>query len=220
MGLIVAASVVVGLTGVVLLHQQHTRVPTPNIDIGAAPDGSSTGAVAATAGPPRSSRPPPAGKPAAASAIVPGEVNRTSIKLEATYDADVDLGFNDRSLVVDVKITVTNRSGSGIDRVELNTITGPLGNLRAEARPSGWRRGGRNRRRPDDQGPPRWRAARRRDRGHPRADPGVDPVDARRLEMDVHARRQHPPGEPLDARGSACTAPSTARTTATRSSRL
>ena len=61
---------------------------------------------------------------------MPGEVNRTSIKLEATYDADVDLGFNDRSLVVDVQITVTNRSGAGIDRVELNTITGPLGNLR------------------------------------------------------------------------------------------
>ena len=72
------------------------------------------------------------GQPAAAgtSAIVPGDVNRTSIKLEATYDADVDLGFNDRSLVVDVKIRVTNRSGAGIDRVELNTITGPLGNLR------------------------------------------------------------------------------------------
>ena len=72
---------------------------------------------------------PPSGV-AVGSSIVPGEVNRTSIKLEATYDADVDLGFNDRSLVVDVKITVTNRSGAGIDRVELNTITGPLGNLR------------------------------------------------------------------------------------------
>ena len=72
------------------------------------------------------------GQPAAvgSSAIVPGDVNRTSIRLEATYEADVDLGFNDRSLVVDAKISVTNRSGAGIDRVELNTITGPLGNLR------------------------------------------------------------------------------------------
>jgi hypothetical protein len=57
-------------------------------------------------------------------------VNRTSIRLEATYDADVDLGFDSRSLRADVTIQVTNRSGNGIDRVELNTITGPLGNLR------------------------------------------------------------------------------------------
>jgi hypothetical protein len=99
--------------------------------------GPSTGIVAGTAGP-TSSGPlpgsaaatPPLPAAAGTSAIVPGEVNRTSIKLEATYDADVDLGFNDRTLLVDVKITVTNRSGSGIDRVELNTITGPLGNLR------------------------------------------------------------------------------------------
>ena len=31
-----------------------------------------------------------------------------------------------------MQITVTNRSGAGIDRVELNTITGPLGNLRVK----------------------------------------------------------------------------------------
>jgi hypothetical protein len=65
-------------------------------------------------------------------AIVPGSVDRTSIRLEATYDADVDLGFDDRTLVVDVTIAVTNRSGAGIDRVELSTITGPLGNLRVK----------------------------------------------------------------------------------------
>ena len=101
-------------------------------------DPSKTAASVAKAGSEASARPSASapsgssGEPAATgtSAIVPGEVNRTSIKLEATYEADVDLGFNDRSLVVDVKISVTNRSGASIDRVELNTITGPLGNLR------------------------------------------------------------------------------------------
>ncbi len=64
------------------------------------------------------------------SAIVPGSVNRTSIRLEATYDVDLDLGFNDRSVRVDATVTLENQSGGGIDRVELNTIAGPLGNLR------------------------------------------------------------------------------------------
>jgi hypothetical protein len=73
--------------------------------------------------------PPPALDPAASS-IVPGTVNRTSINLVATYDADVVLGYGERSLRVDARITVTNRSGAGVDRIELNTITGPLGNLR------------------------------------------------------------------------------------------
>lgn len=74
---------------------------------------------------------PPAPAPAAAgSQIVPGTVNRTSINLVATYDAAVQLGFDNRSLSVDVTLDVTNRSGNGVDRVELNTITGPLGRLR------------------------------------------------------------------------------------------
>jgi hypothetical protein len=73
--------------------------------------------------------PPPALDPAGSS-IVPGTVNRTSINLVATYDADVALGYGDRSLRVDARITVTNRSGAGVDRIELNTIAGPLGNLR------------------------------------------------------------------------------------------
>lgn len=126
---ILAVTIVVVLTVVALFAQQRARVPAPTAGSGTSAGGQPTGAAATIAAPPRSSRPPPAGA-LRTSGIVPGEVNRTSIRLEATYDADVDLGFNDRSLVVDVKITVTNRSGDGIDRVELNTITGPLGNLR------------------------------------------------------------------------------------------
>jgi hypothetical protein len=88
----------------------------------------SPGAPAEVESPPP--RTPEPAAPLGASAIVPGTVNRTSINLEATYDANVELGYGDRSLRVDVTLSVTNRSGAGIDRVELNTITGPLGNLR------------------------------------------------------------------------------------------
>jgi hypothetical protein len=48
----------------------------------------------------------------------------------ATYDASVDLAFDARRLRVDETIAITNRSGAGVDRVELNTIAAPLGNLR------------------------------------------------------------------------------------------
>ena len=127
----VAVIVLLAIAGGVALllpSQQHARVPHSAVDIGdvevrpmerAGPMRSDAGAD-----------PPDGDAMVGPSAIVPGAVNRTSIRLEATYDADVDLGFNDRTLVADVRITLTNRSGAGIDHVELNTITGPLGNLR------------------------------------------------------------------------------------------
>jgi hypothetical protein len=91
----------------------------------------STPSAADTAGPSQETTPgASAGPPATASGIVPGSVDRTSIDLVATYDAHVQLGFDDRSLAVDATLAVTNRSGAGIDRIELNTITAKLGNLR------------------------------------------------------------------------------------------
>ena len=63
------------------------------------------------------------------SAIVPGAVNRTSIDVEATYAVDARLAVALRSLRGSVTITARNRSGSGIDRLELNTVMGPLGAL-------------------------------------------------------------------------------------------
>lgn len=86
---------------------------------------------AATARPSLEPSPSPSGPPrAASSAIVAGSVDRTSIHLSATYDADVALGFDDRTLGVKVAIAVTNRSGGDVDRVELNTIAAPLGNIK------------------------------------------------------------------------------------------
>jgi hypothetical protein len=80
----------------------------------------------------QSSRPAPdrTGAHVAASAIVPGSVNRSSINLRATYDVSVWLSYASRQLAVDSRMTVTNTSGVSIDRLELNTIASRLGGLR------------------------------------------------------------------------------------------
>ncbi|OGO56337.1 MAG: hypothetical protein A2V85_10875 [Chloroflexi bacterium RBG_16_72_14] len=72
--------------------------------------------------------PAPAG--VSASAIVPGSVNRTSLDVSATYDVDVRLGVAARTVRGTVTIGAGNRSGSGIDRLELNTVMARLGALR------------------------------------------------------------------------------------------
>ena len=71
--------------------------------------------------------PPPA---ASTSAIVPGAVDRTSLAVSATYDVDVRVGVAARSVRGTVTIVAGNRSGSGIDRLELNTVMARLGGLR------------------------------------------------------------------------------------------
>jgi len=64
------------------------------------------------------------------SGIVPGTVNRSSVAMRATYAVTVRLGIAARSLAGRVTISAQNRSGSGVDRVRLNTVMGPLGGLR------------------------------------------------------------------------------------------
>ena len=66
----------------------------------------------------------------AISRIIPGSVNRTSMAIRAEYAVDVRLGFAARSLRGSVTITARNGSGGDIDRLELNTVMGPLGALR------------------------------------------------------------------------------------------
>lgn len=66
-------------------------------------------------------------------ALEPGSVNRSSYALKVTYDVGVTLHFNDRLLRVDSLMTITNTSGSAIDRLELNTIAARLGGLRVTA---------------------------------------------------------------------------------------
>jgi aminopeptidase N len=81
--------------------------------------------VAATPPPP----PDPIVTPAA-SAIVPGSVHRTSLNVRATYDVHVRLGVAARTVSGRVEITAQNRSGAGIDRLELNTVMPRLGGMR------------------------------------------------------------------------------------------
>ncbi len=64
------------------------------------------------------------------SAIVPGTVDRSSIRMHATYAVDLRLVWSTRSVRGSVVITARNDSGTGVDRVRLNTVMGPLGGLR------------------------------------------------------------------------------------------
>jgi hypothetical protein len=61
--------------------------------------------------------------------IVPGSVNRTSLALEATYDARIRIGWDTRNIKVESVATIRNTSGVDIDRVELNTIAARLGGM-------------------------------------------------------------------------------------------
>ena len=77
--------------------------------------------------------PAPTGAPPAAAvtatAIVPGNVNRTSLSLRATYVVNASLLVDTGALTVSTTITARNDSGAGIDRVELNTIAARLGSM-------------------------------------------------------------------------------------------
>ena len=63
------------------------------------------------------------------SAIVPGTVNRTSLRIAASYDVTASLRIEARRLTGTVTIEAVNESGTGIDRLELNTTLGALGGL-------------------------------------------------------------------------------------------
>lgn len=65
----------------------------------------------------------------AASAIQPGSVGRTHPRVVATYQATLDLDFGTRRIAVDSSAVITNTTGGPIDRIEFNTVAGPLGGL-------------------------------------------------------------------------------------------
>ena len=72
----------------------------------------------------------PSTRPATASQLVSGSVNRASVNMSATYDAALNLNFGTRAIAVDTTITATNTSGASVDRLELNTIASRLGAIR------------------------------------------------------------------------------------------
>ncbi len=69
------------------------------------------------------------GAPDTVSAITPGSVGRSSMRVSATYGIDARLEVAARTLRGSVTITARNDSGAGIDRLWLNTVMGPLGRL-------------------------------------------------------------------------------------------
>ena len=66
---------------------------------------------------------------AAPAAVVPSAVHRTSLAIDATYDANVRLKVAARTLKGKVRIEARNESGGGIDRLMLNTVMARLGAL-------------------------------------------------------------------------------------------
>jgi hypothetical protein len=59
--------------------------------------------------------------------IVTGAIDRTSLELTATYHVNAAITVRTGALDVSTAISVRNDSGSGIDRVELNTLAARLG---------------------------------------------------------------------------------------------
>jgi hypothetical protein len=64
---------------------------------------------------------------AQATAIVPGSVNRSSLKLRATYLVNASIAVSTGVINVTTTIDARNDSGDDIDRVELNTIAPHFG---------------------------------------------------------------------------------------------
>lgn len=54
---------------------------------------------------------------------------RSSIDLRATYDVSAALDWDEGTITVRSEMEVTNTSGGPIDRLELNTVAGPLGEM-------------------------------------------------------------------------------------------
>ena len=68
----------------------------------------------------------------AMTAIVPGSVDRSTLQLRATYVVGARVDTAARTISGYVVVTAQNRSGAGIDRIELNTLMARLGGLRLD----------------------------------------------------------------------------------------
>ncbi len=73
-----------------------------------------------------------AASPVGVGDIVAGSVDRSSLRLAATYDARLKLSWAHHRIRVDATLAITNTSGGPIDRLELNTIATRLGGIRLD----------------------------------------------------------------------------------------
>ena len=62
--------------------------------------------------------------------IEPGDVDRSSLNVTATYDVNALISVGSGAIEMAARIEVTNESGEGIDRLELNTVAARLGRIR------------------------------------------------------------------------------------------
>jgi hypothetical protein len=62
--------------------------------------------------------------------IEPGEVDRSSLDVSATYDVNALISVGSGAIEMAARIEVTNESGEGIDRLEFNTIAARLGGIK------------------------------------------------------------------------------------------
>jgi hypothetical protein len=76
--------------------------------------------------------PPPSSSPGpgTGTAIVAGKVDRSSLRIRATYDVNAAITMSTGELEMATVINVTNESGEGIDRLELNTVAARLGSIK------------------------------------------------------------------------------------------
>ncbi|MBF8290684.1 MAG: hypothetical protein HW391_1652 [Chloroflexi bacterium] len=100
----------------------HATLPSPSPAISAPTPGP-------TARPSPIPSLPATPEPTAASAILPGAVDRSSLDIRATYDVELEVTVATGAIHVGVVIDARNDSGGPIDRLELNTIAAPLGDL-------------------------------------------------------------------------------------------
>jgi len=95
----------------------ETNVPTPEPSLPVAP--TTEPSPGPTIDP--NTPPPPS--------IEPGEVDRSSLRVSATYDVNALISVGSGAIEMAARIEVTNESGEGIDRLELNTIAARLGGI-------------------------------------------------------------------------------------------
>jgi hypothetical protein len=62
--------------------------------------------------------------------IEPGDVDRASLNVSATYDVNALISVGSGAIEMAARIEVTNESGEGIDRLELNTVAARLGGIK------------------------------------------------------------------------------------------
>ena len=118
---------------------QTTPQPSPSTLVARATDASSQPTEAPTKPPdptvPPATEPPPSPSPTTdpntppPPSIEPGEVDRSSMNVSATYDVNALVSVGTGDIEMAARIEVTNESGRSIDRLELNTIAARLGNI-------------------------------------------------------------------------------------------